>query len=120
MASKAPNYRGPTTSATGVRRNLFHHSLSRRPTGGSSKSSTASTVAEEPAIHDDSAGIVVKDRNGNFQVTVPTLPPMDDEQAAEEEDGVEKEKMEMRLLEMLRNKSLQAGEPPGEYWEVVV
>lgn len=72
-------------------------------------------MAEESGIHDDgSAGIVVKDRNGNYQVTVPTLPPIDDEQAAEEEEeGMEKEKMETRLLEMLRNKSLQAGEPPG-------
>ena len=42
------------------------------------------------------------------------LPPMDEEHAAEEEEGMEKEKMETRLLEVLRNKSLQTGEPPGE------
>ena len=45
---------------------------------------------------------------------------MDEEQAAEEEEGVEKEKMETRLLDMLRNKSLQAGEPPGEFWKLVI
>lgn len=51
-----------------------------------------STTTEEPGIHDDnSAEIVSKDRNGNYQVIVPTLPPMDDEQAQEEEETREKE-----------------------------
>ena len=67
--------RQPTASSN-VRRNLFNH-LSRRP--------TASTSQPAPAMpestHDDSTDIVVKDQNGRFQVQMPALPVVEDEQA---------------------------------------
>jgi len=92
MASKpAPSRTTATTTTTSsVRRNLFHHHLSRRPTS-SSTASSATTL--QSAIHDDSTEIVAKDRNGNYAVQVPTLPPLEDEQVEEEMGGSERDSM---------------------------
>lgn len=88
MASK-PVVPRTTASATGnVRRNLFHHQLSRRPT---SASTSTSVTTLQDAIHDDTSDIIIKDRNGNYMVQVPMLPPLDEEQAQEEEAASEKE-----------------------------
>lgn len=38
------------------------------------------------------------------------LPPLDEDQA-QEDDGTEKEKLDARLLEMYKDRSLQPGEP---------
>ncbi|MCJ1276915.1 hypothetical protein MMC21_004722 [Puttea exsequens] len=53
----------------------------------------------------------MRDRNGNYQVQVPLLPPVDDEQAQEEEANAEREKLDARLLEMYKDRSLQPSEP---------
>ena len=71
-----------------MRRNLFHHHLSRRPTSAST--STSATTLQD-AIHDDSNDLVEKDSNGNFKVEVPTLPALDDDQAVEEDLGGERD-----------------------------
>jgi len=80
---------------------------------------------------------VAKDRNGNYSVQVPTLPPLEDEQVEEEIGGSERDSMfapirdgyggrvggcwltgeaelEARMLGLYKEKSLQAGEPGGE------
>lgn len=107
MTSKPTASRSAAGSTTNVRRNLFHHQLSRRPTSAST--STSGTTLQE-SLHDDSSDIVVKDRNGNNQVQIPMLPPLDEDQA-QEDDGTEKEKLDARLLEMYKDRSLQPGEP---------
>ncbi|MCJ1260258.1 hypothetical protein MMC22_000118 [Lobaria immixta] len=107
MASKPTSSRPPTTStSSSVRRNLFHHHLSRRPTS-TSTSTSATTLQELP--QDDSSEIAVRDLNGDYQVQIPRLPPMDDDQAQEDE-VTEKEKHEARLLEMRKNKNIQSSE----------
>lgn len=88
MASKPSSSRTTATNTTGVRRNLFHHHLSRRPTSAST-STSATTLQESP--QEDSAEIVLKDRNGNYQVDIPLLPPLDEEQIQEEEAESEKD-----------------------------
>ena len=88
MASKSTISRPTAIGASNVRRNLFHHTLSRRPTSAST-STSATTLQEGP--QDESLDIVVKDRNGNYQVQVPLLPPLDEDQAQEEDSGNEKE-----------------------------
>lgn len=88
MTSKQIPNRALAPNASSVRRNLFHHHLSRRPTGPSS-----SAVAKDPAEgeKDASNDIVAKDGNGNYQVLVPKLPPLeDDDEAQEEEMGNER------------------------------
>lgn len=112
MTSKPAASRATASSTANVRRNLFHHQLSRRPTS-SSTSTTATTLQE--SLNDDSSDIVVKDRNGKYDVQVPLLPPLDEEQAQEEEVASEKEKLDARLLEMYKDRSLQPGEPAGQY-----
>lgn len=86
MASKATAARSATNAPASVRRNLFHHTLSRRPTS-SSTSTTATTLQESP--QDDSLDIVMKDRNGNYQVQAPLLPLIDEDQAQEDESSIE-------------------------------
>ncbi|KAK3169518.1 hypothetical protein OEA41_008902 [Lepraria neglecta] len=108
MTSNPAASRATASSTANVRRNLFHHQLSRRPT--SSSTSTTATPLQE-SLHDDSSDIVVKDRNGEYDIQVPLLPPLDEEQAQEEEVASEKEKLDARLLEMYKDRSLQPGEP---------
>lgn len=49
------------------------------------------STLQEP-LPDNSSDIVVKDRNGNYQVDIPLLPPLDEEQMQEEDEAaVEKE-----------------------------
>ena len=90
MASKPAVSRTAASSTSSVRRNLFNHHLSRRPTSAST--STSATTLQD-SLQDDSSDIVAKDRNGNYQVQIPLLPPLDDDQAQEEEVGNEKESM---------------------------
>ena len=82
MASKSTAPRSAEIGTSSERRNLIHHSLSRRPT-------SATTLQE--GSQDESLDIVVKDRNGDFQVHVPLLPPLDEDQAQEEDSVNEKE-----------------------------
>ena len=128
MAARSSSTRAPITSTAGVRRNLFHHHLSRRPTSAST--STSTTTLQE-TIHDDSNEIVAKDSNGNIEIRVPVLPPLDEDQVQEEDMGSERDSMfgylngsalgtddiaelEAKMLEMYKDRSLQPGEPAGE------
>lgn len=128
MASKSTASRSAATGTSSVCRSLFHHTLSRRPTSAST--STSATTLQEGS-QDESSDIVVKDRNGNYQVQVPLLPPLDEDQAQEEDSGNEKEstvgplwyqeamanartELDARLLEMYRDRSLQPHDPAGQ------
>ena len=51
------------------------------------------STLQEP-LPDNSSDIVVKDRNGNYHVDIPLLPPLDEEQMQEEDEAaMEKESM---------------------------
>lgn len=86
MAAKQPTSRTAASTTSHVRRNLFHHHLSRRPTSAST-STTATTLFESPP--DNSSDICMRDKNGNYQVEIPSMPVMDDE-ALSEDPGREK------------------------------
>ncbi|MCJ1302752.1 hypothetical protein MMC08_005556 [Hypocenomyce scalaris] len=107
MATRQPTSRTAASTTSNVRRNLFHHHLSRRPTSASTTTS-ASTLHESP--QDNSSDIVMRDKNGNYQVEIPSMPAMDDE-ALPEDSGREKKELEARLVEMYRNRSRQPSEP---------
>ncbi len=65
-------------------------------------------------MHDDSSDIVVRDRNGKYDVQIPILHPVVDEDQAQEDDAIsEKEKLDAMLLERYKDRSLQPGEPGG-------
>ncbi|OCK84785.1 hypothetical protein K432DRAFT_378227 [Lepidopterella palustris CBS 459.81] len=92
MTSRQPPPR--TTTASGVRRNLFNHSLSRRPTTSSTSGTSATTlqVASEEANTD----IVARDEHGNYQLEQPTMTPMPRNELQEERE------VENRLIETYR------------------
>ena len=111
MTSKPAASRPTNSNASNVRRNLFHHQLSRRPTSAST--STSGTTTQD-STQDDSSDIVVKDRNGKYDVQIPNLQFVPDEtQGQEEEMANEKEKLDAMLLERYKDRSLQSGEPEG-------
>ena len=94
-----------------VRRNLFHHNLSRRPASGApgsvatqtghdgasglssrilrSASSEAAAVSSLNSTPQDTGEIVVKDKNGNYKLDMPTIPRLLDNEDGDQMEGVD-------------------------------
>ncbi|KAI9759279.1 MAG: hypothetical protein M1835_000404 [Candelina submexicana] len=106
MASRPTASR--TTTASGVRRNLFHPHLSRRPTSSTASNSTSATTILQTSPEDNSDDIVIRDKNGNYQVEVPLMP------IEQNDDPHEKEKIEARLVELFRDQSRRQPSEPAE------
>lgn len=105
MGSRPTSSRAPTgTAANPARRNLFHgHHLIRRPTGASTTGGATTTASNSTSMpemrYDDGSDIVMRDHNGEPQVQMPQLLPMEDEQAAGgNEEGLQSEKERTREL----------------------
>ena len=98
MSARPPSR--PLHSTSSISRTLFHSRLSRRPTS-SSTSTTATTLVESPP-DSSSSEILVRNQNGDYAVTVPTLPaPEDDPAEAEAEaqlDAKEAESMSWHIF----------------------
>ncbi|RYP62871.1 hypothetical protein DL769_007130 [Monosporascus sp. CRB-8-3] len=116
----------PAANTAGVRRNLFQSQLmGRRPTpttttmgAGAIRSASASASSASGETlrldgidvltdEDETSEIVVRDKNGEFEVGDPPTPPLDDP-AAEEENGAlddaqENERERHRLAEAVRH-----------------
>jgi hypothetical protein len=92
MTSRQPAPR--TTTASGVRRNLFSHSLSRRPTTSSTSGTSATTL--QVASEEANADIVARDEHGNYLLEQPTMTPMPRNELQEERE------VENRLIETYR------------------
>ena len=84
MASRQPTSRLPPTSTSQVRRALFHNNLSRRPTSAST--STSATTLHESPPDTSSSEIVVRNSEGDYQVTVPALSMEEGEETVDEEE----------------------------------
>ncbi|KUJ19979.1 uncharacterized protein LY89DRAFT_467734 [Mollisia scopiformis] len=74
---------------TGVRRNLFHQHLSRRPTTSSTSTSTE-TLRLDIEPESDSSEIVIRDKNGEFEIGDLPMTSFDDEH----EEGVDTQEEE--------------------------
>lgn len=129
MTSNATASRAPANSSgSKVRRNLFHHQLSRRPT--STSTTTSATTLHEPLL-DSSSDIVMRDNNGDPMVQTPfchhwkTIPAKKTRLlrgkvrdrisvTARLQAKAPKTEMEARLLEMYKDRSIQPSEPAGE------
>lgn len=72
-------------TSRGVRRNLFHQHLSRRPTT-SSTSTSAETLRLDIEPESGTSDIVIRDKNGDFQIGDPPLQSLD-----EQEEGAQGE-----------------------------
>lgn len=71
-----------THRTTGVRRNLFQQHLTRRPTT-SSTSTSAETLRLDVDHESDSSDIVIRDKNGEFEIEELSVQPFD-----EQDEGV--------------------------------
>ncbi|TVY16060.1 hypothetical protein LARI1_G003814 [Lachnellula arida] len=87
--------------ATNVRRNLFHQHLSRRPTT-SSTSTSAETLRLDIEPELDTSDIVIRDKNGEFEIGDPPMGSFD-----EQEDGNGDAHEDEKLLEAVKT-SLRA------------
>jgi hypothetical protein len=75
---------------TNVRRNLFHQHLSRRPTT-SSTSTSAETLRLDIELESDSSDIVIRDKNGDFEIGDPPMQSFDDQDEGGNGDAQEDE-----------------------------
>jgi hypothetical protein len=82
-----------TNRTTGVRRNLFHQHLSRRPTT-SSTSTSAETLRLDIEPDSDTSEIVIRDKNGEFEIGDPPMQSFDEQ----EEGNPEGHEDESRLF----------------------
>lgn len=85
MAERPPPHARPAinrtrTNTNGIRRNLFQNHLARRPTPTTSSSNTSAETLRlgEVEVLSDTSEIVVRDKNGEFEVGDPPTPPPDD------------------------------------------
>jgi len=95
-----------TSRSTGVRRNLFHQHLSRRPTT-SSTSTSAETLRLDTEHESETSDIVIRDKNGDFEIGDELIQIADDEQ--EERDRGDAQEDESELCRSLRSKGTLQG-----------
>lgn len=79
-------------STNNVRRNLFHQHLSRRPTT-SSTSTSAETLRLDVDPESDSSDIVIRDKNGEFEIGDPPIQSFDEQEEGGNGDALEDESM---------------------------
>ncbi|KAI1498533.1 hypothetical protein F5X99DRAFT_318307 [Biscogniauxia marginata] len=119
----------------GVRRNLFQGQLTRRPTpttssaaaaaaavANSSSSSSATTAAEKAMRLDvevlsDTSEIVIRDKNGEFEVGDPPTPTLEDMDEVVLDDAQENERERQKLAETVRHH--QINRSPAQPEEVL-
>jgi hypothetical protein len=78
-ASSSTNSR----STTGVRRNLFHQHLSRRPTT-SSTSTSAETLRLDNEHESETSDIVIRNQDGEFEIGDPQMQGLDEQEEGEQ------------------------------------
>jgi hypothetical protein len=79
-------------STNNVRRNLFHQHLSRRPTT-SSTSTSAETLRLDVEPESDTSDIVIRDKNGEFEIGDPPMQSFDEQEEGGNGDALEDESM---------------------------
>lgn len=132
MADRPPPHARPgtnraaaRTNTAGVRRNLFQSQLTRRPTPTNSSSSAASASAETLRLGDvevlsDTSDIVLRDKDGEFEVGDPPTPPddgLDDGGAPDEAQENERERQ--RLAEIVKHHQINHNRTPEQPEEVL-
>jgi len=104
-----------TTGTTGVRRNLFHQHLSRRPTTSSTSTSTE-TLRLDIEPESDSSEIVIRDKNGEFEIGDLPMTTFDDHE--ETGDAHEDEKRQ-RLADAVKHHQRDRNRAPSEPAELL-
>ncbi|KAH8664097.1 hypothetical protein BX600DRAFT_291611 [Xylariales sp. PMI_506] len=101
----------------GVRRNLFQSQLTRRPTPTSSTS--AETLRLDVDVLSDTSEIVIRDKNGEFEMGDPPTPPMDDPEVEALDDMQETERERQKLAEAVKHHQINHNRTPAQPEEVL-
>ncbi|KAL3427096.1 hypothetical protein PVAG01_00605 [Phlyctema vagabunda] len=109
----APTSSTATSRGTGVRRNLFHQHLSRRPTT-SSTSTSAETLRLDLEPESGTSDIVIRDKNGDIQICDPPLQSLDEHEDGASGDGHDEEKERQRLADAVRHHQRDRNRAPSE------
>ncbi|KAF8865956.1 hypothetical protein BDZ45DRAFT_668364 [Acephala macrosclerotiorum] len=100
----------------GVRRNLFHQHLSRRPTTSSTSTSTE-TLRLDIEPESDTSEIVIRDKNGEFGIEdLPMTSPDEHEEGADEKED---EKERQRLADAVKHHQRDRNRAPSEPAELL-
>jgi len=101
-----------------VRRNLFHQHLSRRPTT-SSTSTSAETLRLDIEPESDSSDIVIRDKNGEFEIGDPPMESFDEHEEGGNGDVQEDEKERQRLADAVKHHQRDRNRAPSEPAELL-
>ncbi|XXH00319.1 hypothetical protein Hte_006662 [Hypoxylon texense] len=127
MADRPPPHARPGTNRTartnntvGVRRNLFQSQLTRRPTPTSSSSANTSAetlrLGDVEVLSDTSSDIVLRDKNGEFEVGDPPTPPDDGlEEGGALDEAQENERERQRLAEIVKHHQINHNRTPEQH-----
>ncbi|KAI0532511.1 hypothetical protein GGR58DRAFT_177304 [Xylaria digitata] len=124
------------TSTAAVRRNLFQSQLTRRPTptetrpGGSdaanlplttsSSTNSAETLRLDNDVLSETSEIVIRDKNGEFEIEDPPTPPLDDpDDEVALDDAQENERERQKLAEAVRHHQINHTRMPAQPEEVL-
>ncbi|KAI0397221.1 hypothetical protein F5Y17DRAFT_389130 [Xylariaceae sp. FL0594] len=125
------------TSTAGVRRNLFQSHISRRPTpagdtgtstgvGGhrantmtSSSSTSADTLRIDAGMLSDSSDIVVREQNGEFEMSDPPLLLQEQGDETSLDDMQESQRERQRLAEAVRHHQVNYTQSPAQPEEML-
>ncbi|KAI0122882.1 hypothetical protein BJ170DRAFT_687593 [Xylariales sp. AK1849] len=107
----------PNNGATGVRRNLFQSQLTRRPTPTSSTS--AETLRLDVEVLSDTSEIVIRDKNGEFEVGDWPPPPMDEPEEQALDEVLENERERHKLAEAVKHHQISHDRTPAQPEEVM-
>ncbi|KAN0102989.1 hypothetical protein V8E51_011302 [Hyaloscypha variabilis] len=105
-------------STNNVRRNLFHQHLSRRPTT-SSTSTSAETLRLDVDPESDSSDIVIRDKNGEFEIGDPPMQSFDEQEEGGNGDAQEDEKERQRLADAVKHHQRDRNRAPSEPAELL-
>ncbi|KAI0840257.1 hypothetical protein F5Y06DRAFT_252189 [Hypoxylon sp. FL0890] len=128
MADRPPPHVRPGTSKTtrkdtaGVRRNLFQSQLTRRPTPTTSSSNASAETLRlaDVEVLSDTSEIVIRDKNGEFEIGDPPTPPPDDpEDGGALDEAQESERERRRLAEAVKHYQINHNRAPAHPEEVL-
>ncbi|KAJ1329489.1 hypothetical protein MN608_06225 [Microdochium nivale] len=108
------------TTNAGVRRNLFQSQLTRRPTPTSSTSGETLRLGDNNVdVLSDTSEIVVRDKNGDFDIGDPPTPPLEDLEDAGLDEAQENEQERRRLADAVKHHQINLSRMPAQPEEVI-
>ncbi|CZS93686.1 uncharacterized protein RAG0_03855 [Rhynchosporium agropyri] len=107
-----------THRSTNVRRNLFQQHLTRRPTT-SSTSTSAETLRLDVDPESDSSDIVIRDKNGEFEIEDLPVQTFDEQDEGAHGEEKEDEKERQRLADAVKHHQRDRNRAPSEPAELL-